>query len=98
VDRKQGFVLALSVVGILCGTQIAVGAESPVAIFHAFDQSYADVESFVCDLAAQGYSHVQLAPAQKSNPDEHWWGRYQPVDYSVIEGKGSEADLKRLIK
>ncbi|MEW6270514.1 MAG: alpha-amylase family glycosyl hydrolase [Thermodesulfobacteriota bacterium] len=75
----------------------AFAGEQPVAIYHAFDQSFADVELFVCDLAGQGYSHVQIAPAQKSNPDPQWWGRYQPVDYSVIEGKGSEAELERLV-
>jgi len=68
-----------------------------VAIFHAFDQRYVDVEGFVCEVGAQGYSHIQLSPAQKSNPSDQWWARYQPVDYAVIEGKGSEADLKRLI-
>lgn len=75
----------------------AVAAEQPVAIFHAFDQSFGEVESFVCELAQQGYSHVQVAPAQKSNPSTDWWARYQPVDYSVIEGKGSNADLGRLV-
>jgi len=71
--------------------------EQPVAIFHAFDQSYDDVATYVCDLPSQGYSHIQIAPAQKSNPDKHWWARYQPVDYGVIEGMGSENDLKSLI-
>jgi alpha-amylase len=95
MDKKWGFVSAAGIVAALCTP--AFGGDQPVAIFHAFDQNYGDVERFVCDLAGQGYSHVQIAPAQKSNPDEHWWARYQPVDYSVIEGKGSEADLKRLI-
>ena len=75
----------------------ARSAEQPVAIFHAFDQSFADVKAFVCDLADQGYSHVQVSPAQKSNPSPEWWARYQPVDYAVIEGKGSEADLRSLV-
>lgn len=74
-----------------------IAAEQPVAIFHAFDQHYLDVERFVCDLSSQGFSHVQIAPAQKSNPSEQWWARYQPVDYRVIEGKGSEHDLKKLV-
>lgn len=87
--------IALVAVLVLRGT--AVAAEQPVAIFHAFDQGFADVELFVCDLAAQGYSHVQIAPAQKSNPDPRWWARYQPVDYSAIEGRGSEEDLRRLV-
>lgn len=77
----------------------AAGADpQPVAIFHAFDQPFRDVEGFVCVLAEQGYSHVQLSPVQRSNPTARWWARYQPVDLSVIEGLGSEADLRRLVK
>jgi alpha-amylase len=72
--------------------------EQPVAIFHAFDQSLPDVERSVCELADQGYSHVQIAPLQKSNPTREWYGRYQPIDYSVLEGRGSEDDLRRLAK
>jgi alpha-amylase len=82
---------------VLSFSRIADGAEQPVAIFHAFDQSYSEVETFVCALAEQGYSHIQIAPAQKSNPNPAWWARYQPVDYSVIEGRGSEEDLRTLI-
>jgi alpha-amylase len=75
----------------------AGAAEEPLAVFHAFDQGFADVERFVCELAHQGYSHVQVAPAQKSNPSPDWWARYQPVDYGVIEGRGSENELRRLV-
>ena len=71
-------------------------AEQPTAIFHAFNQNYNEVEQFVCILADQGYSHIQISPAQKSNPGNEWWKRYQPLDYSVIEGLGSEHDLKKL--
>ncbi len=74
----------------------AFAAEQPTAIFHAFNQNYSEVEKFVCKLADQGYSHVQISPAQKSNPGNEWWKRYQPLDYSVIEGLGSENDLKKL--
>jgi len=76
---------------------VACAGEQPVAIFHAFNERYADVERYVCSLGRQGYSHIQIAPAQKSNPGGDWWARYQPVDYSVIEGMGSAQDLARLI-
>jgi alpha-amylase len=75
----------------------ARAADQPSAVFHAFDQGFADVEDFVCELARQGYSHVQVAPAQRSNPSPDWWARYQPVDYAVIAGKGSEDDLRSLV-
>lgn len=74
----------------------AFAAEQPIAIFHAFNQNYNDVEVFVCELANQGYSHVQISPAQKSNPGNEWWKRYQPVNYNEIEGLGSDNDLKKL--
>lgn len=70
----------------------------PTAIFHAFNQKYSNVETFACALADQGYSHIQISPAQRSNPGDEWWKRYQPVDLSVIEGLGSAGDLQQLIK
>jgi alpha-amylase len=72
-------------------------ADQPVAIFHAFDQYFSDIAGYVCELPKQGYSHVQIPPAQKSNPSTIWYARYQPVDYSVIEGRGSEDDLRALV-
>jgi alpha-amylase len=96
INMKKHLVLLSAVIAILSGPALA--GEQPVAIFHAFDQNFSDIERFVCVLADQGYSHVQIPPAQKSNPDGRWWARYQPIDYTVIEGRGSEADLKRLIK
>ena len=86
------------VVVALWFSAVASAGEQPVAIFHAFNEKYVDVEKYVCSLAKQGYSHIQIAPAQKSNPAVDWWARYQPVDYSVIEGCGSEPELKKLIK
>jgi len=92
--------IALAVVIGNCGKQ-SLATEQPTAIFHAHDEPYAQVESYVCQLAKQGYSHVQIAPAQQSNPGPfapplQWAVRYQPIDYRVIEGRGSEADLRRL--
>jgi alpha-amylase len=76
----------------------SLAAEQPIAIFHAFNQQYQDVEKFVCTLSEQGYSHLQISPTQKSNPSKEWWARYQPFDYSVIEGLGTESDLSKLIQ
>jgi alpha-amylase len=88
--------LLFTFIALITGRGMARAGEQPVAIFHAFDQSFADVERFVCDLGAEGFSHVQISPAQKSNPTSLWWGRYQPIDYAVVDGRGSAADLKRL--
>lgn len=88
--------LLLSV--FLCSSG-ASAAEQPIAIFHAFDQSFNDVKAFVCQLARQGYSHIQIPPAQTSNPKQpnHWFYRYQPVEFGMIGGRGSAEDLKSLI-
>ena len=73
-----------------------MSVEQPTAIFHAHDEAYKDVAGYVCTIASQGYTHIQIAPPQKSNEGPEWWNRYQPVDYMTIEGKGSAADLKAL--
>jgi alpha-amylase len=93
---RLGPLLALVLVALAAPR--AGAQEQPLAIYHAFDQTFADVESFVCELAKQGYSHVQITPAQKSNPDGQWWARYQPVDYAKIEGRGSKDQLAALIR
>ncbi|WP_257236355.1 hypothetical protein [Nostoc sp. 'Peltigera malacea cyanobiont' DB3992] len=86
---------------VICTTCIypikTLAAEKPSAIFHAFDRQYTDIEKFVCEIGKQGYSHIQISPAQKSNPAPEWWARYQPVDYSIIEGRGSLFNLKNLL-
>lgn len=69
----------------------------PITIYHAFDLQFRDVENLVEDIANQGYSHIQIAPAQKSNEaGGAWYGRYQPIDYTIIEGRGTEAELQSL--
>lgn len=93
------FILIVVLIAVLV-TQLQATATTPAqptAIFHAFNQNYSDVEKFVCQLADQGYSHVQISPAQQSNPGTEWWKRYQPIDYSVIEGLGSANELQQMI-
>ncbi|WP_445637582.1 alpha-amylase family glycosyl hydrolase [Nostoc sp. DSM 114161] len=86
------------VICIICIFPIkTLAAEKPTAIVHAFNSHYSDIEKFVCEIGKQGYSHIQISPAQKSNPAPEWWARYQPVDYSIIEGRGSLLNLKNLI-
>lgn len=96
--RTIALFFATVLVTVVSFTSFAAPAQQPVAIFHAFTQNYRDVEKSVCTLAKQGYSHVQISPAQKSNPSSVWWARYQPVDYSKIEGLGTKDDLANLVK
>jgi len=95
--KLRNLVRLIASAGYLQVAAAAWAGDQPVAIFHAFNDRYADVEKYVCSVGKQGYSHIQIAPAQKSNPAGDWWARYQPVDFSVIEGRGSEQDLKRLV-
>jgi alpha-amylase len=97
--QKKSLIYVLIVFIVFSFSILTDAEEQPIAIFHAFDQSYNDVSNFVCELARQGYSHVQIAPAQRSNPREpnEWFYRYQPVEYGKIEGRGSNNDLKNLI-
>lgn len=94
----RGLFFGLLVAAALSSTGAPVfAADQPVAIFHAFDQSFPTIEGFVCNLRKQGYSHVQIPPAQKSStPGGPWFFRYQPVDFDKIEGRGSENELKQL--
>ena len=86
------------VLAMLVAPAMGRAGEHPVAIFHAFNEPFSQVARYVCTLAEQGFSHVQISPVQKSNPASVWYARYQPLDYSVIEGLGSEADLRALVK
>lgn len=74
----------------------AAEVKKPLTIYHAFNMQLQDVKEKVCDLKKEGYDAVQISPTQKSNSTAEWWARYQPFDYSKIEGLGSEADLKAL--
>ena len=92
-------------VAALFSASPGLALEQPAAILHAHDEPYSQVKGYVCELAKQGYSHVQIAPAQRSNGDSaggaavsanEWWRRYQPVDFLVIQGRGSLQDLQAL--
>lgn len=67
-------------------------------IIQLFNWRFNDIKAVIPTLNALGYSHVHVSPAQKSNERvSQWWGRYQPVDYSVIEGPlGSETEYKQM--
>lgn len=88
-------VLVLILIGLFGPT---IAQQQPVSNFHAFNQPFSDVADFVCTLAEQGYSHIQISPVQKSHQsDDRWFFRYQPFGYSIVEGLGDEDHLKRLI-
>ena len=56
-------------------------------IVQLFNWPFHAITTAMPQLRAAGYSHVLVSPPQRSN--EHvpeWWGRYQPIDFSAIEG------------
>lgn len=73
-------------------------AEDRNVIVQLFNWRFKDIIDVIPALRERGYSHIHVSPPQKSN--EHvwqWWGRYQPVDFSLIEGPlGSEAEFKQM--
>lgn len=75
-----------------------VFAKEPFIIYHAFNMNFKDIIPMVDALHKEGFDAIQIAPAQQSNPSPDWWARYQPRNYSIIEGRGSLNDLKKLVK
>ena len=66
-------------------------------IVQMFNIPFGDVQKRLPKLENRGFSHVLVSPPQKSHPSREWWARYQPVDYTVIEGPlGSASELKAL--
>ena len=62
-----------------------------------FDLPFKKVAGKIPALAKLGVSHLLVSPPQKSNPSDSWWGRYQPVDFTCIDGPlGNSEDLHQL--
>ncbi|MBK1833708.1 alpha-amylase family glycosyl hydrolase [Roseibacillus ishigakijimensis] len=76
-----------------------VTSPGPRILAQLFEWSFREVEQALPRLARTGYTHLQLSPVQKSLENGHWWGKYQPVDYRLIEGPlGTREDLMRLAR
>jgi len=67
-------------------------------IVHMFDIPFRRIQAELPILASAGYGAIQVSPPQLSNGNA-WWGRYQPLDYRVIDSPlGNEDDLRALVK
>lgn len=92
--KKRLLVWLLAVVVAL--PQLAF-AQTRDVILHMFNYPFKAIRADLPQIAANGYGRIQISPPQLSNGGP-WWGRYQPVDYRVIDGPlGNEAELKLLI-
>jgi alpha-amylase len=68
-------------------------------IYQAFNERFVDIVPKLSQLKTEGYEFVQVSPPVKSIDDQIWWGRYQPIDYRVIEGPlGNLEELQHLIQ
>jgi alpha-amylase len=66
------------------------------AVIQLFNWPFKQIQSELCALRADGYSHVHVSPPQLSNGGP-WWGRYQPLDLRVISGPlGTEAEFRAM--
>lgn len=72
--------------------------DSGSAIVHMFNYPFSKIEDELPVLAQTGFKYIQISPPQLSRGDIEWYGRYQPLDYRVIDGPlGNEWQLQSLI-
>ena len=68
------------------------------AIVHMFNYPFTLIQKELAYIAETGFKYIQVSPPQLSRGDLEWYGRYQPLDYRVIDGPlGTETDLQNLI-
>lgn len=72
-------------------------------ILHAFNWYFNDVKKYMKDIAAAGYSAVQVSPVQANkgtiNSSTYacdWWVTYQPINFEIGNGFGTKADFKAM--
>lgn len=63
-----------------------------VIIVQLFDRPFIKVQKALPRLQKLGITHVLISPPQKSHASSRWWGRYQPVDFTQIEGPLGDAE------
>lgn len=63
-----------------------VGGTDRMIIAQLFDKPFFQVQKALSRLGKLGITHVLVSPPQKSHSSRSWWGRYQPVDFTKVEG------------
>ena len=70
-------------------------------ILHAFNWRMRDLVKYAPDIAAAGYSTVQISPIQQTKVTANdgsyatdWWCFYQPTDMKIGNALGTAAELK----
>ncbi|MBN9417590.1 hypothetical protein ABS71_09025 [bacterium SCN 62-11] len=68
-----------------------------VIIVQLFNQTFDQVRKSLPRMQRLGVTHILISPPQKSHSSRSWWARYQPVDFTRIEGPlGTLTQLKTL--
>ena len=68
-----------------------------VIIVQLFNKTFEQVRKSLPRMQRLGVTHVLISPPQKSHSSRSWWGRYQPVDFTRIEGPlGTLPQLQQL--
>ncbi len=66
-------------------------------IVQMFNVPFNEITKQLAQLDDIGYSYIVISPPQKSHSSTDWWGRYQPVDFTVIDGPlGNAYELQNL--
>lgn len=66
-------------------------------ILHCFDWTLADITAEIPNIAKAGFTAVQTSPLHQKEPiGAAWYMLYQPYDYIIGNGLGTEDDLKTL--
>jgi alpha-amylase len=98
VARAFVCVLACSSFAFAQVPGVAPGIPDPAqrnVIVQLFNWRFDEIRQVMPTLKKLGYSHIHVSPPEKSNERVwQWWGRYQPIDFTKIEGPlGSEQDF-----
>ncbi|SHO44261.1 carbohydrate-binding module family 20 domain-containing protein [Anaerocolumna xylanovorans] len=74
------------------------GTTADGVILHAFDWSFNTIKNNLGAIAEAGYNTVQTSVVQPSKEDSAsmWYMLYQPIDFSVGNQLGTEADFQSL--
>ena len=72
-------------------------------ILHAFNWKMKDIQDHAAEIAAAGFTTVQISPIQKAKETTNagsyatdWWAYYQPIDFTVGNPLGTQAELKSM--
>jgi alpha-amylase len=67
-------------------------------IVQLFNWKFSNITTEMPKLKKLGYSHIHVSPPEKSVDKAHgWWERYQPVDFTVIDGPlGNDSQFKEM--